>query len=125
MPWLLLPSIILRMPRSGSVSTITTSIGLAVARRIVHTSGTVLIALRTLTEKKRERVTWRSLLIVSSVPRQRRHDIGPLIKGDAKFVFTNVLHRSLVNITDGLDEVALTQYGIDAVAFVDINREES
>lgn len=125
MPWLLLPSIILRMPRSGSVSTITTSIGLAVARRIVHTSGTVLIALRTLTEKKRERVTWRSLLIVSSVPRQRRHDIGRLIKGDAKFVFTNVLHRSLVNITDGFDEVALTQYGIDAVAFVDINREES
>ena len=78
-----------------------------------------------LTEKKRERVTWRSLLIASSLPLQRRHDMGRLIKGDAKFVFTNVLHRSLVNITDGFDEAALTQYGIDAVAFVDINREES
>ena len=92
MPLLLPPSITPRMPRPCSVSTITTSIGLAVAQWIVHTSGTVLIALRTFTGKKARARYLANSIIAPSVPRQRTSDTERLAKSDAKFDPTNGLH---------------------------------
>ena len=46
-------------------------------------------------------------IIAPSVPRQRTSDTERFAKSDAKFDPTNGLHKSLVNIFDSFDQVAL------------------